>query len=280
MKTATISLALVTLASLATAASAVPFMDVNFDGDAAGSMPSTGAVTNPLVKPTAIGGYTATTADSPPTAANGTMVVGDVGGMSKAAILTTNPANNILGALWIDNNGFAQTSQSITISFDVNILSAPTASLTQPKLVNGGPATAGIVLGMNTFLNSGDIGARFAAAPTSANGGVFAIRTADNSSLQTFFNYVEGETYNVKLVSDYNAGVVSTYVDGVFMGDRAFATGAFAGATTGEFFFHLNGDLLSENSVALDNIVASVPEPAMLGVLGAASVLGLRRRRS
>jgi hypothetical protein len=258
------------------AAQAAPFVDINFDLDAIGSQPSVAPASNPLIKPTAIGGYTALTYDSPPTAANGTLVVADIGGMTKAAHLTSNPANNVLGALWVDTS-VSQTSQQFLLSFDVNIVDAPTVALAQPKTVDGGLATAGILLGMNTFGTA--VGVRFAAAPTSANGGVFAIRNPANTDLQTFFSYVEGQTYNIQLYADYDTGLVSTFVDGVFTGDRAFAAGPAANVTTQEFFFHLNGDLGNANSVALDNISA-VPEPGTLGVLVMSGMaLAARRRR-
>jgi hypothetical protein len=262
------------------AAHAAPFIDINFDADADGSAPSVDSTPpNPMVQPYAIGGYTLTTEDNPPTPANGSILVGDIGGMSNAAIMTSNAANGVLGALWIDNNGFSQVSQQVTLSFDVNILDAPTTATVQPKILDGGFATAGILLGMNTFGTAQ--GTRFAAAPTSATGGVFAIRTPDNSGLQSFFNYTEGQTYHIDLVSNYDTGLVGTYVDGVFTGNEAFATGPSALVSTQEFFFHLNGELGNANSVALDNIVASVPEPTGIALLalGAGALLLRRRRR-
>ena len=122
--------------------------------------------------------------------------------------MTTNAANPVLGALWLDTNGFNVVGQKMRLSFDVNILSAPTVATTQPKLLDGGPATAGILLGMNAFTSTSAPAFRFAAAPTSAGGGVFAFRSPDNLSLNTFFNYVEGETYNVEMVADYDTGTV------------------------------------------------------------------------
>jgi hypothetical protein len=261
----------------AVASAVTPFLDINFNGDTIGAQPATGPAGNPISMPTGIGGYTITDQNVPPTADNGSLVVGNVGGMTKAAVLTTNPLNGELGALYLDT-GFSQASQSLTMSFDINVANAPTISTTQTKTLNGGPGTAGILLGMNTFGTAQ--GTRFAAAPTSVNGGVFAIRSPDNTDLQSFFSYVEGQTYSITLVSDYNTGLVSTYVDGNFTGNLAFATGAQANTVTQEFFFHLNGDLGSESSVAIDNIVASVPEPTTLAGLAGAAALVLRRRRA
>ncbi|MGB7160590.1 MAG: PEP-CTERM sorting domain-containing protein [Tepidisphaeraceae bacterium] len=265
-------------ALLTTAAHATPFLDINFDGDTAGSAPGTAPLSNPLIKPTAIGGYDPAYA-SPPTAASGTIVVTDVGGMTKAAVMTTNPSNGVTGALWIDNNGFNQLSQQVSISFDLNVIDAPTNATVQPKTLNGA-GSVGILLGMNTFTGTSAPAARFAVAPTSAGGGVFAIRSPDNSDLQSFFNYVEGETYNVQLVSNYDTGKVSTYVNDAFQGEFSFWSGGGANISTSEFFFHLNGESGNANSVAVDNIVAAVPEPTGIALvaMGAGALL-LRRRR-
>jgi hypothetical protein len=267
-------------ATLSQVASAAPFMNITFDGDAEGSAPSTAAPVDPVLKPWAIGGYTAAggeTPDIPPTAASGTILVNDVGGMNNAAVLTTNSANGEQGALWVDT-AFGQTSQQMTLSFDVNVIDAPTNATAQPKTLNGGPGTAGIFLGMNTYTTN-DWAARFAIAPTSAGGGVFAIRSPDNNDLQSFFTYTEGDTHNVKLVSNYNTGKVSTYVDDIFKGEYSFWDTGATDVSTSEFFFHLNGELGNANSVAIDNIVAAVPEPTGIALLGlGAGVLLMRRR--
>jgi MYXO-CTERM domain-containing protein len=264
-------------------ASAAPFMNIDFEGDVPGSAPTADLTPdNPMTKPSAIGGYTSTTSDNPPTAANGTILVGGVPGIAQGVIMTTNPSNAVLGALWMDNNGFNVAGQQLRMSFDVNILQAPTNATTQPKILNGG--TAGILLGMNAFTNSGSQQSfRFAAAPTSDGGGVFAFRTADNLELIDFFNYVEGQTYNVAIEADYTTGNVRAFVDGVLkISNHTFLTAPVAGAVTGEYFFHLNGEAGCANMVALDNIQSSViPEPASAALAGAAA-LGLfvvRRRR-
>lgn len=264
-------------------ASAAPFMNIDFEGDVPGSAPTTDLTPDtPMTKPSAIGGYTSTTSDNPPTAANGTMLVGGVPGIAQGVIMTTNPSNAVLGALWMDNNGFNVAGQQLRMSFDVNILQAPANATTQPKILNGG--TAGILLGMNAFTNSGTQQSfRFAAAPTSEGGGVFAFRTADNLELLDFFNYVEGQTYNVAIEADYTTGKVRAFVDGVLkISNHTFLTTNVAGAVTGEYFFHLNGEAGYANMVALDNIQSSViPEPASAALAGAAA-LGLfvvRRRR-
>ena len=264
-------------------ASAAPFMNIDFEGDVAGSAPITDVTPgNPMTQPSAIGGYTSTTADNPPTAANGTITVGSAPGMAQGVIMTTNPSNAVLGALWMDNNGFNVAGQQLRMSFDVNILAAPTDATTQPKVLNGG--SAGILLGMNAFTNSGSQQSfRFAAAPTSVAGGVFAFRTADNLELVDFFNYVEGQTYNVAIEADYTTGKARAFVDGVLkISNHTFLTTNVPGAVTGEYFFHLNGEAGFANSVALDNIQSSViPEPASAALAGAAAcgLFVVRRRR-
>ena len=274
---------LVALSLSFSSASAAPFMNIDFEGDVAGSAPITDVTPgNPMTQPSAIGGYTSTTADNPPTPANGTITVGSAPGMAQGAIMTTNPSNAVLGALWMDNNGFNVAGQQLRMSFDVNILAAPTDATTQPKVLNGG--TAGIILGMNAFTNSGSQQSfRFAAAPTSAAGGVFAFRTADNLELVDFFNYVEGQTYNVAIEADYTTGKVRAFVDGVLkISNHTFLTTNVPGAVTGEYFFHLNGEAGFANSVALDNIQSSViPEPASAALAGAAAcgLFVVRRRR-
>lgn len=271
----------VVLTCAARASAETPFLDINFNGDLTGAAPGTGASSNPISIPGAIGGYDSDPLPlsdpgykSPPTASCGTILVNDAGSLTKAAVMTTNPTNGELGALWIDT-GFSQTSQNIKLSFDLCVLAAPTTATAQVKTLNG-TGSAGILFGINTFATAQ--GARFAVAPTSATGGVFSIRSADNSDLQSFFDYVEGSTYHVDLFSDYGTGLVSTYVDGNYTGAFAFASGGAAGVTTQEFFMHLNGESGFANQVAIDNIVASVPEPSSLALFGIGAVALLRRR--
>lgn len=270
-------IASISLASVVSLAEAAPYLNVTFDGDILGSAPS---VQPPVAvsKPSAIGGYTTTTSDNPPTAANGTIVVSNDGGMSKGVTMTTNPANAVLGALWLDNNGFNVIADRQVISFDLNIIAAPTIATTQVK--NLGAGTAGIVLGMNAFTNTGSPSVMFAAAATSENGGVFSIRNSSNTALQSFFNYVEGQTYNITLDANFTTGIVSTAVDGIGTGDLSFWTTGASNVGLSELFFFLNGQAGLANSVALDNITATaVPEPATFGLLGLAGLAMLKRRR-
>jgi hypothetical protein len=258
-------------------------LNINFNADTPGSAPAVNPTPgDPMIVPSALGGNTPTTEDSPPLASEGTILAGSAPGMAQGAIMTTNSSNGELGALWIDNNGFNLVGQQVRMSFDINVLAAPTAVTVQPK--NLGSGTAGILLGMNTFLTSpgGGSGFRFAAAPTSASGGVFAFRTPDNLSLVDFFNYTEGQTYNVAINADYTAGTLNAYVDGVQkLSNYTFLPGGASGVNTGEYFFYLNGQAGFANTVGIDNIQSSVvPEPASIVLLGmVGSVLGLFGRR-
>jgi hypothetical protein len=244
-------------------------ININFEGDSIGSAPGVNPTPgNPMTQPSAIGGYDPNYA-SPPTAASGTIVVGTPSGASKEAVLTTNSSNAELGALWIDVNGFSLVGQQVKASLDVNVLAAPTNATGQPKILGGG--TAGILLGMNVYTASdqgSDWAFRFAAAPTSAGGGVFAFRSPDNTALIPFFNYNEGTQYNVEILADYSTGLLNASVNGVpSLTNYAFWGGAKTNVVTDEIFFHLNGEDGFQNSVALDNInVAAVPEPSTVVV--------------
>jgi hypothetical protein len=242
---------------------------ITFEGDTPGSAPGVNPTPgNPMTQPSAIGGYDPNYA-SPPTPASGTILVGNPSGASKEAVLTTNSANAELGALWMDVNGFNITGQKLAASFDINVLAAPTNATSQPKILGGG--TAGILLGLNVFTSSdqgNDWAFRFAAAPTSANGGVFAFRSPDNLALVPFFSYVEGTQYAISILADYSTGKLNAYVNGTpLLTGYSFWGGGRTNVATNEMFFHLNGEGGFSNSVALDNInAAAVPEPTTLVV--------------
>lgn len=258
---------------LASVASAEVIVDVNFNGDTLGAPPTTSVpVGNVVSQPYGIGGFGAPA---------GSVLVGNAPGMNKGAILTTNAANGDLGAQYLDVMGFSLPAQQLAMSFDVNILSAPTNATTQPKILGGG--TAGILLGMNVH-TSNSWAFRFAAAPTGPNGGVFAFRNEANTELIPFFNYVEGTTYHIDILADYSTGKLDAFVDGAkLLSGFAFWTNGAANVSTNEFFFHLNGESGYSNVVAIDNIFATqAPEPASIIVwtlLGLASVGAARRAR-
>jgi hypothetical protein len=271
MKHALVATLLGCLLAMPSPARAAVTIDINFQGDTVGAAPGVNPTPgNPMTQPSAIGGYDPNYA-SPPTPASGTILVGNPSGASKEAVLTTNSANAELGALWMDVNGFNLVGQKILASFDINVLAAPTNATSQPKTLGGG--TAGILLGLNVYTSSdqgSDWAFRFAAAPTSANGGVFAFRTPDNSTLIPFFNYAEATQYKVSISADYSTGKLDAFVNGTeLLSNYAFWGGGKTNVGTNEMFFHLNGESGLSNSVALDNIsAAAVPEPTTMVVWG------------
>jgi hypothetical protein len=272
MKQALVAALLGCLLAMPSPVRAAVTIGITFEGDTPGSAPGVNPTPgNPMTQPSAIGGYTATTEDSPPIAAEGTILVGNPSGASKEAVLTTNSSNAELGALWMDVNGFNIVGQKLLASFDINVLAAPTNATSQPKILGGG--TAGILLGLNVYTSSdqgSDWAFRFAAAPTSANGGVFAFRSPDNTTLIPFFNYAEGTQYAVSILADYATGKLDAYVNGTqSLSGYSFWGSGKTNVGTNEMFFHLNGEAGSANSVALDNITAAaVPEPTTLVVWG------------
>jgi hypothetical protein len=241
------------------------------------------------------GGYTATTEDIPPTAANGT-IVSTITPTSLSATMTANPANNVLGALFLDGNptGGASVSQNFKLSFDIAVNTQPASATLQPKDLDlslmGGPAaagTAGILFGMNIAATvpgpATPWAFRFAVAPTSAGGGVFAMRSGgpiNNSTLSAFGNYNVGSSYNLVLEADYTTGLLDAYINGsLALSGFQFATGG-AGVSTSEVFLHLNGEAGYANSVTINNLTAAVPEPSALTMLSlGAGLLGMRQIR-
>jgi hypothetical protein len=271
-------------AALAFAASqtaqALEFLHINFDNDTIGNAPTTGASTPVIPIPGALGGYWSGTVDpfgdSPPTANSGTILVGNAPSMTKAAVWNTNSANNEVGALYMDT-GFSQASQLFYLSFDLNVLAAPAAATGQLKFLDNTATQVGILFGINVFNNGGPI--RFAAAPTSSTGGVLSVRSADNTNLISFFDYTNGDTHNVRIDADYSSGTLNAYVDNnLELANFAFAAPNLT-ATTSEIFMFLNGESGYSNSIAIDNISASVPEPASVALLGVGALALIARRR-
>jgi hypothetical protein len=231
------------------------------------------------------GGYTATTENVPPTAANGT-VISTISPTSLSATLNSNPTNNVLGALYLDGNptGGPLFSQNIQLRYDITVNTQPASATLQPKnldqSLNGGPAlagTAGIMLGMNIAATvpgpASPWAFRFAVAPTSLTGGVFAMRSMDNSTLMAFGNYAVGTTYSLELNANYTTGLLDAYINGnLALSGYQFATGG-AGVSTSEVFIHLNGESGVGNSVTVENLIVSVPEPSAVALFALA--LGL-----
>jgi len=207
--------------------------------------------------------------------------------MNKAAVLTTNPRNGEVGALFMDT-GLGMVSSQLSATFDIAVLSAPTAATSQaPYHLNGTAATAGVLFGARVYASTiGQWAFSFAVAPTSESGGVFALRDITNTQLTTFGNYVEGQKYSIALYADYSKGTVDAYVDGVLgFSGYPLRTGAVANPTaTSELFMYFNGESGYANQVAVDNILVSdtiVPEPlTMLGVIaGVGGLAGYIRNR-
>ncbi len=261
------------------------FMDITFDGDTVGSAPVTGPAGSPITQIGALGGY-APAYSSPPTAASGTILVDNVSGMSKAAVLTTNSANASVGALFMDTS-LGQVSSQLSITFDISVLAAPTAATSQaPFEIDGGPDSAGVLFGLRTYNATASQWAfSFAVVPTSEGGGMFALRDGTNTKVKSFGSYVEGQKYSIILSSDYTLGTVDAYVDGV-LGATAYPLRGGTSATpvsTSELFIYFNGEAGYTNEVAIDNIKGYdtvVPEPTTLGMLGLGGLALLRRKRN
>lgn len=237
--------------------------------------------------------------DTPPTAAEGT-IVSSTTPTTLTATLTSNPGDSTLGALYLDGNptGGAVASDTIRLAYDITVNNQPPSATGQPKnldqSLNGGAAsagTAGILLGMNIAATVPSAPApwafRFALAPTSAGGGVFAMRSIDNSTLMAFGNYTVGTTYSLELDANYTTGLMDAYINGVLaLSAYQFSTGG-AGVSTSEVFIHLNGENGYANSVTLGDfsVTAPVPEPttivagALLLVPFGASALRMLRKK-
>jgi hypothetical protein len=254
-------------------ASAEQFMDINFDGDAIGSAPGTGATGSPVTMIGALGGYTATDYNSPPTADNGTIIVDNVAGMSKAAVMATATSNGEVGALFMDT-GLSLDARKFDMSFDISILASPATLTGQSGYhLDGGVDTLGLLFGARAYESTvGSWAFSFAVAPTSETGGVFALRDATNTQLTSFGTYVEGQKYNIALSTDYDTGTINAYVDGVLCySGFPSRTGVIPSSNTpntSELFFYLNGESGYSNQVAIDNIQGNtVPEPSSIVLL-------------
>jgi len=271
----------------ARAATAAQFLDIDFDADGLGAAPSTGVTSSPITKIGALGGYTPSAFNVPPNADNGTIVVDNVAGMTKAAVLTTNSANPAVGALFMDT-GLGVVSSQLSVKFDIAVLAAPASATSQaPYVLDGSLNNTGVLFGVRAYNSTANQWAfSFAVTPTSETGGVFALRDITNTQLTSFGTYVEGEKHNIAITTNYTTGTVDAYVDGV-LGYSGYPsrTGPMVGnSTTSELFIYFNGESGSANQVAIDNIQAFdtiIPEPASLGLLGlgvSAMLLYGRRR--
>jgi hypothetical protein len=260
-----------------------PFMNIAFDGDPIGQPPATNTTTTlPITQPYSLGGYGPLTTnpygDSPPTPSDGTVLVENTGTMT-AAVLTSNSTNDQEGAVYMDTQ-YSVLSQFVQESFDLEILNQPPAATIQPVTLNGGPDVGGIIFGVNNF-QAGNPGFDFDVVPTGASNGVFGIRTADGNGVTSFFNYSDNTVYHIQLDADYSADTVDAYVNGNLeeTGDP-MRSGVVANANPDETFIYLNAEPGYANSVAIDNIQASVPEPASISLLGMGALALLKRRHT
>ena len=155
--------------------------------------------------PQAIGGYDSSLDpswdpgyQSPPTADCGTILVQNVAGMTNAAVFSTYPQNTETGALWLDT-AFNVKSQQLTLSFDISVLQAPSLmslANSQPMSIDGSADQAGVLFGARLYdTNNGKWAATVNLVPTSADGGVFALRDATGSNNVTFGSYTNGQVY-------------------------------------------------------------------------------------
>ena len=271
------------------------FMNITFDGDTIGSAPSVGAATvTPIATVQAIGGWNNEGShEGPPTAAGcGTFVVGNVAGMTKAAIMTASSTNYVPGALYADISfgGLGISSSQMSLEFDINVLAAQAGTYhAQSYFLNDTSDVVGLVFGISVDDASPSPDPyvwsfRFAVAPTSDTGGVFAFRNSGNNRLMSFGSYVEGQTYNLILAADYSTGTVDAYIDDVLAVDDFpfWPTGVTTPSTTREIFMHLSGEKYA-SQVAIDNIqgyTTAIPEPATMSLLGLGALALLKRRRS
>jgi hypothetical protein len=279
----------VLLALTSSSFGAVQFMNINFDGDTLGASPSLGPrAPLPITAPQAIGGYSSTAYSAPPSPTdNGTVVVDNAAGMSKAAVWATSPTNDVVGSLFMDT-GFGVASHGITVDFDIAILAATATANNQLMTVKGAPGSVGALFGLRAYnSHAGAWAFTFIVAPTSESGGIFALRDT-GTQLTAFGNYVNGQAHHVTLVGDYDAGVASAYLDGALaVTGFPLRGGPDTAATTSEIFMYMNGEAGYTNSLAIDNIAATdaaIPEPATMivwGLLGVvAASFGAWRRRA
>ena len=258
------------------------FLNINFNGDTAGSAPATGA-SSPVTKPDAIGWYDYDANpnngaySSPPTAADGTIVVNNAGTMSKAAVMTTNARDNQIGALWMDT-GYSVVGNEIKLSFDIDVLSG-VKTIGQTATLSTDSSSVNTLFGINTFSSAGTL--RFNAVDTSSTGGLFGIRTTNDGGstflVTPFFDYTNGQTHNVVLDANYATGLLNVFVDGnSALSNFAFLSAPSPGATLSETFMYLNGDttLAAQNSVAIDNINGSVVTPLPASVWSVFALIG------
>ncbi len=264
-RTSAVVLAVIGLGLSAVAGAAplpVQVTNYNFDSQNVGDLAADGTVQ---------GGFPT----SPPR--TGTVTVQNVGGMNKAAHMVTTQGG--IGANYLDTSFSTGAAPLASVDFDLNLNDVPTSGI--PQATTAAPGGQAWV--MQTF-GAGPAAQnrvfRFVAAPTSATGGTFGMRNNTDGDVVNFGSYAEGTTYHIQILADFTAQNVDVYLDNALvLNDHPFVN-----PTTNmqEHSMFQNGIEGQTNSVAVDNIVTAIPEPASIALvaLGGAALLLRRRRRS
>lgn len=187
------------------------------------------------------------------------------------------------------------SSQQVTLGFDIDVINAPSRLVdpvnSQIMSINGDPSnSAGILFGARIYDSTNSQWAfSVAVVPTSATGGVFALRNADNTDLTTFGSYLNGQANQITVVGDYATGTASAYLNGTLgLSGYALRGGIDPAPNFSELFMYENGENNGlGNSVAIDNVEVdagnAIPEPSTLivwSLLGTLAIgLGWWRKR-
>lgn len=268
-----LAFAVLSLACLGQSNAAVhEFLRYDFDSETPGDPVITTFQTTPYPQshPYATGGF--------PNIAphTGTAAIGNPQGFSNAVVLSTTQGG--IGANYLDTQ-FLVSGNLVMLEFDLAILASPTSAVPQATA----SAPNGQVFVINTFNLNSQVTWRFAATPTSPEGGSFGMRNNTDGDLVLFANYELGKKYHIAIVANFLSSTVNVFIDGnLALSDHPFVN---PGPGISEFFIFQNGVEGIQNTVALDNIVGSfddgaVPEPATLTMFafGIVSFAAMRRR--
>lgn len=258
------------------------FLELNFENDVVGnpiptSFPDRDPI--PIHRAYATGGFP----DSRDYQGS-TTVVSSIGGMSNAALMSTDQAG--IGANYIDTL-FNVRGDVITLDFDLHI--AKQSEETYPQ--NGIGSEHGQMFVVQAFGLTGTRIFRFVVAPDGTNdGGSFGLRdTSAMGNVDVFAQYEVGKDYHVSIAANYLTSTVNASVsfDNTIIGEifnQPFVAPQGPNGGMSEFFIFQNNNIDGNlNEVALDNIVGTVatPEPSSLAIFGIGSLCcaGLARRR-
>jgi len=209
----------------------------------------------------------------------GSVVVGDAGSLTKAAVLSTSTAG--IATTFIDTQ-FSNVPTTRTVTdFDLTVITTPATGLGQVTA----SAPNGQAFAIQAFMYSGGRQWRFVVAPNAhgAFDGYFGMRNNTDGDIVLFGSYENGDTHHFRIFADTNSDTVSVYMnDMVTPVMTNFPTVAALPSPDGvaEYFMFLNGVDGEPNEIAIDNFVVFVPEPASLLLMagGAAMVLARKRR--